>query len=154
MKSGVQPAAAPAKWLAAKLFIKQNKYHPKNVLLQAQHRILTGVPIPGNVRATVATDKGTRLRFWAAVKSSFVSPLPQFGQRALKNLIFGGRLRFMCDGRMTPTNPTQRPGARDAWIATSMPKPGSLRRMVGVWLITTCSNKQSADYRVEWHNQK
>jgi len=74
---------------------KQNE-SPKNVLLQAQHFILTGVPIPGNVRAAVTADRGARFRFSAAVTSSFVSPLPQFGQRARKNLNFGERFRFMC----------------------------------------------------------
>jgi hypothetical protein len=69
--------------------------------LQAQHLILTGVPIPGNVRAAIATDNGTRFRFSAAVMSSFVSLLPHFGQRAEKTLNFGGRFRFVRDAGMT-----------------------------------------------------
>src|SRR5438093_1759384 len=86
---------------------KQNESHPKNLLLQAQHLILTGVPIPGNVRAAVAMDRGTRFRFSAAFRSSLVSALPHFGQRAEKSLSFGGRFLFMCDARMTANIPAQ-----------------------------------------------
>jgi len=57
--------------------------------------------MPGNVRAEVTTDKGTRFKFSATVRSSFVSVLPHFGQRAEKTLSFGGRFRFVGDARMT-----------------------------------------------------
>jgi hypothetical protein len=85
--------------LGVNISIKHTESHPKKLLLQAQHLIFTGVPIPGNVRAAVVTDRGTRFRFSTAIISSLVSVLPHFGQRALKNRIFGGRLRFMsrCD---------------------------------------------------------
>ena len=92
--------------------IEQARVHPKNLHLQAQHRILTGVPMPGSVRAAVATDRGTRFRFSAAVMSSFVSPLPQSGQRALKNLNFGERFLFTCESRMTANVPFQQPPSR------------------------------------------
>ena len=96
------PPLAAAHKLGVNVFTKLNESHPKNLLLQAQHLILTGVPIPGNVRAAVATDRRTRFRFSAAVRSSFVSVLPHSGQRAENTLNLGGRFRFMWDARMTP----------------------------------------------------
>jgi hypothetical protein len=93
--------------LAVNISIKQKESHPKNLLLQAQHFIRTGVPSPGNVRALVTAVSGTSFRFSAAVRSSFVSLLPHFGQRAENTLNFGGRFRFMCDARMTANDRTQ-----------------------------------------------
>ena len=57
--------------------------------------------MPGKIRAEVAIDKGTRFKFSEAVRSSFVSVLPHFGQRAEKTLSFGDRFRFVGDERMT-----------------------------------------------------
>jgi len=37
----------------------QHEFHPKSLLLQAQHLIRTGVPSPGNGRALVSADNGT-----------------------------------------------------------------------------------------------
>ena len=87
----------------------QTESHPKNLHLQAQHRILTGVPHPGPYRPLVRAVKGTSFKFSAATISSFVSVLPHSGQRAEKTLSFGGRFRFVGDARMTANDQAQRP---------------------------------------------
>ena len=51
--------------------------------------------MPGNVRAAPTIDRGTRFKFSIDAVSSFVSALPHFGQRALNNLPFDERLRFI-----------------------------------------------------------
>ena len=77
--------------------MNQDEPQPKNLVLQARHRILTGVPSPGTARLLVSAVNGTSFRFSVALKSSLVSLLPHFGQRAEKTLNFGGRFRFMGD---------------------------------------------------------
>jgi hypothetical protein len=75
--------------------------HPRKLFLQPRHFILTGVPMPGNVKALVTAEMGTRLRFSDAFRSSFVSVLPHFGQRAEKIFNFDARFCFALDARMT-----------------------------------------------------
>ena len=78
------------------------RYHPKNLASHFSQRNLTGVPMPGRMLLVIAVN-GTRLRFSAAVKSSFTWLLPHFGQMPENNLTFGGRFVFLGRGMLSTT---------------------------------------------------
>jgi hypothetical protein len=99
---------AKAKGITSALKYK-NASQPENLLLQAQQIIFTGVPSPGRARLLVTIVNGTSLRFSAAFRSSLVSLLPHFGQRAEKILNFDGRFRFMRDVGFSALSNRSRP---------------------------------------------
>lgn len=78
--------------------------HPTNLLLQAQHLILTGVRSSGPAKLVVMAINGTIFRFSPVVMSSSRSVLPHFGQRAQKTRNFGGSLCLLCCGVRMSTN--------------------------------------------------
>ncbi len=76
--------------------------------MHVQHRIQTGGPSNGNTNVSTVSDSGTRFKFSAAVRSSFVSVLPHSGHVPENNLSFRGRLGFIFDPGRRLDDPCKR----------------------------------------------